>query len=216
VNYDPHKVIRERLRLASELRDSVEFVDDITYKNVQEKLIVGYIEEIIPYPEVAVSNDYILADQLPKLEVFFSYSAADEDLCKKLLSHLSPLKRQGTIHQWRNCQIQAGQDRGEEIDRHLDSAHVILLLVSADFIESDHCISTELKRAMERHEIGKARVIPIILRAVDLCGMPFEKLQPLPKNGHAVTSWSNQDEAFVDIAKGIRAAIEEMTALLGI
>lgn len=215
MSYDRHKVIRERLKIVSELQDSVEFVDDIVYKNVQEKLILEYIEEVIPYPENAIFNAHVLDSGTPKLEVFFSYSSADEELCKRLLSHLSSLKRQGIIGEWRNCQIQAGQNREEEIDRHLDSAHIILLLVSADFIESDHCISNELKRAMERHEIDKARVIPIILRAVDLCGMPFEKLQPLPKNGNAVTSWSNQDEAFVDIAKGIRAAIKEMTVLLG-
>jgi hypothetical protein len=215
VSYDRHRVLRERLKELAEIKDSIEFIDDNVYKNLQEKLILGHIEEVVPYSEITVSTTCILSTQSPKLEVFFSYSSADEKLCQQLLSHLSSLRRQGTIYQWRTCQVQAGQDRGEEIDRHLDSAHVILLLVSADFIESDHCISTELKRAMERHEIGKARVIPIILRAVDLCGMPFEKLQQLPKNGHAVTSWLNQDEAFVDIAKGIRAAIEEMTVSLG-
>ena len=61
---------------------------------------------------------------------------------------------------------------------------------------------------MARHKAGEARVIPIILRAVDWHIAPFGKLQALPKDGRAVTSWSNRDEAFEDIARGIRAVAE--------
>ena len=64
---------------------------------------------------------------------------------------------------------------------------------------------------MERHEFGEALVIPIILRAADWNAAPFGKLQALPKDAKPVTSWDNQDEAFTDVARGIRAAVEELT-----
>jgi len=211
---DRHRVLRERLKTLAEIKDSIEFVDDRLYETLQKEYVRDYIEGVVQVPELLAAVDSVLAIESPKLEVFFSYSSADNELCQQLLRHLSALKRQGTIHQWRNCQIIAGQNRIEEIERHLDSAHVILLLVSADFIESEHCFSIELRKAMERHEIGKARVIPIVLREVDYCGMPFEKLDPLPQNRLPVTSWKNQDEAFTDIAKGIRLAVEEMLSTL--
>lgn len=66
----------------------------------------------------------------------------------------------------------------------------------------------ELKRAMERHETGESQVIPITLRDCDWHS-PFGKLQALPKNAKPVTSWANEDEAFADIARGIRAAVQE-------
>lgn len=97
-----------------------------------------------------------------------------------------------------------------QIDTHLETAKIILLLVSADFMASNYCNEVELKRAMERHESGKARVIPIILRAVDWHHAPFGKLQAVPKDGRPVTSWSDPDEAFLDIARGIRAVAEEL------
>ena len=50
------------------------------------------------------------------------------------------------------------------IDDHLNSADVIVLLVSADFLASDYCYDIEMRRAMKRHEAGEARVIPVILR----------------------------------------------------
>ena len=41
---------------------------------------------------------------------------------------------------------------------------------------------------------------------------PFGKLQAVPKDGRPVTSWSDPDEAFLDIARGIRAMAEELAA----
>jgi hypothetical protein len=61
-----------------------------------------------------------------------------------------------------------------------------------------------MQRAMERHAANDARVIPIILRACDWHNAPFGKLQGLPKDGKPVTSWTNRDEAFANIALGIR------------
>ena len=77
----------------------------------------------------------------------------------------------------------------DAIDEHLEAADVVLLLISADFLASDYCYDTEMKRALEKHKAGKARVIPIIIRPVDWKGAPFGELQALPKNAKAVTSW---------------------------
>src|SRR5947209_5049969 len=115
-----------------------------------------------------------------KVEVFFSYAHADELLQKKLETHLSALKRQGLIVEWHDRDISAGTDWAHEINAHLNSAHIILLLVSPDFIASEYCYSIEMLRAMERHESGEARVIPIVLRPTDWKGMPFSKLEALP------------------------------------
>jgi hypothetical protein len=141
------------------------------------------------------------------IEVFFSYSHRDEALRDELAKHLSIMKRQGIIDAWHDRQITAGSEWAGEIDAHLNSAQVILLLISADFLASDYCYDIELKRAMERHEAGTARVIPIILKPVDWQGAPFGKLQALPKNAQAITTWSNQDEAFLNVAQGLRKAV---------
>jgi hypothetical protein len=140
------------------------------------------------------------------IEVFYSYSHKDETLRDELNKHLTLLKRQGTIRDWHDREITGGQEWSGQIDRHLNSAGIILLLVSSDFIASDYCWDVEVKRALERHDAGDAAVIPVILRAVDWHSAPFGKLQAFPKDGKPVTSWANQDEAFTDIAKGIRRA----------
>lgn len=144
------------------------------------------------------------------VEVFYSYAHEDEALRDKLKKQLASLKRQGLISEWYDRDISPGNEWNEEIETHLNSASVILLLISPDFIDSEYCNDIEVKRAMERHEEGTARVIPVILRATNWKGLPFSKLQALPTDGRAVTSWPNQDEAFLDIATGIETAITQL------
>ena len=100
------------------------------------------------------------------IEIFLCYAREDDALRQGLEKHLRVLRRQGIINLWRDRDISAGAEWEREIDNHLNTARIILLLISADFLDSDYCYSIEMKRAMERHEQEEARVIPIILRPV--------------------------------------------------
>ncbi|MFL5628042.1 MAG: toll/interleukin-1 receptor domain-containing protein [Ktedonobacteraceae bacterium] len=144
------------------------------------------------------------------IEVFYSYAHKDEKLRNKLETQLSLLKQQGHITNWHDRKIDAGQEWANEINEHLNAADIILLLVSPDFLASNYCYSIEMKRALERHERGEARVIPVIIRPVYWQGAPIGKLQALPKDAKPVTSWNNQDEAFFNVAEGIRKIVEEI------
>ena len=97
------------------------------------------------------------------MEVFLSYSHQDEELRNQLEKHLSILRRQGVVDVWSDHRIGPGQEIGGKIDQHLESADIILLLVSSDFLDSDYCYDIEMTRAMQHHEQGGARVIPVIL-----------------------------------------------------
>lgn len=218
MSQDPYKVLRERLHRVAEIRDSTEFmdIDPQVFKEVQKELILkAVLEDNLGTLKTDSSVNAQKKYQKQKIEIFLSYSDKDESLCELLLSHLSPLRRLDVIKHWHHHQIIAGQNWVNETIKYLDTAQVILLLISSDFIDSDYCFSDQLKRAMERHTAGTARVIPILLRNVDYVGMPFEKLEPLPQNRCPVksSSWQNWDEAFEHIARGVRAVIEEMTTL---
>ena len=138
------------------------------------------------------------------IEVFYAYSHKDEALRDELEKHLSTLKRSGIISGWHDRRISGGTEWEGKIDDHLNRADMILLLVSADFIASDYCYDKEMKRAIERHGRGEARVIPVVLRPCDWEGAPFAKYQGFPKDMKPVTSWTSQDEALKDVAVGIR------------
>lgn len=144
------------------------------------------------------------------IEVFVSYAHEDEALRDQLAKQLRGWEREGFIRLWYDRDIGAGKEWRAEIDTHLDIAQVVLLLISPDFIASEYCNSVEVQRAMEKHEAGVARVVPILLRPVHWYDAPFGKLQALPKNGKPVVLWQNLDEAFFDVATGVREVIEEL------
>jgi hypothetical protein len=144
------------------------------------------------------------------IELYYCYAHQDEGLLARLETHLSILERSGHIFGWTRKEVLAGSDLQSEIVEHFERARLILLLVSPDFLASSYCFGTEMQRAMERHEAGDARVIPILLRPALWEEAPFSKLKMLPCNGIPITSWSNDDEAFVDVVKGISQAIEDM------
>jgi TIR domain/CHAT domain len=174
--------------------------------NANEAVVkISVSKEQPPTKEEAVS----VSPTIP-IEVFFSYAHEDEELKNELVKHLSILKRQGVITAWHDREITAGTEWAGEIDRHLNTAHIILLLISSDFLASDYCYDIELAQAMERHATGEACVIPVILREVDWKGAVFGKLQALPKNADPVANWVNRDQAFADVARGIRKAVEEL------
>src|SRR5437660_9264039 len=98
------------------------------------------------------------------LNVFYSYAHKDAKLRDELGKHLVPLKRHGFIVDWYDRDISAGKEWEKEIDDHLNTAHIILLLISPDFLASDCCYGIEMQCALERHEAGEARVIPILVK----------------------------------------------------
>jgi hypothetical protein len=142
--------------------------------------------------------------------VFFSYSHADEGLRDQLEKQLSLLKRQGIIDVWHDRRISAGEDFAEQIDQHVESDDIILLLISSDFLDSDYCYEKEMMRAIERHHAGEAIVIPVILRACDWHGAPFGKLNASPPDGRPVTQYPDRDQALLEVAKAVRAAAEKL------
>jgi hypothetical protein len=138
------------------------------------------------------------------VKLFFSYSHKDESLRDTLATHLSNLEWQGVISSWHDRKIVAGTEWNNEIKTSLDAADIILLLISPDFIASKYCRDIEIPQALQRHEVGEAYVIPVILRPFDWSDAPFARLQAYPKDAKAVTLWANQDEAFVSVTQGIR------------
>ncbi len=170
------------------------------------------------YPGMKVDGESVIElasvdvtyDNTSPVRVFISYSHEDEALRRALDKHLALLKRIRLIEIWHDRRIVPGTDVDDKIHSELDRADLILILVSSSFLASDYCYGKEMRRAFDRHQAGKARVVPVIVRAVDWEGAPFRHLLALPTDGNPVKSWSNEDEAWVDVAKGIRKVIEDL------
>jgi formylglycine-generating enzyme required for sulfatase activity len=157
------------------------------------------------------------------VKVFLSYSHQDEELRNDLVKYLGGLRRRGLIDIWHDRKIKAGAEWAEQIDKNLEQAHIILFLVSVDFINSEYCSEIEMRRALERHNGKTAHVIPVIVRECDWHHAPFAKLQAVPTDGKAVTTWGTDryapDRAWTMVAKEIgkiaQQVADELQALKG-
>lgn len=143
------------------------------------------------------------------LRVFLSYSHKDEAYKEELDKHLSALKESNRIKVWNDGMISGGAEWDETIKSELKAADIILLLISPDFMASKYIKEVEMKAAIERHERKEVKVIPIFLRKCDFKGMSFDKLQGYPKDAKTIKSFEDTDEAFYEIAQGIRKDIDE-------
>lgn len=138
------------------------------------------------------------------LRVFFSYATADRHLLHQLLAHVQILERLGLIDGWHDGLMQPSQETVVEIARHRDAAHLLVLLLSPSYAASDTCYA-ELTLARERHQRGLVQVLPVLLRPLDLPADELGPLAPVPRSGVPVTSWPQQDEAWQEVARAIRA-----------
>lgn len=146
--------------------------------------------------------------------IFISYSHRDERMRGKLGEHLAPLVDEGLVRIWHDREIEAGANWEGEINKEIGEADVILLLVSASFLNSRYC-RKELLRAIEQRSAGKSLPIPIILRPCDWTNVFNRgdyKTQALPRDNRPVAGgrWPNQDAAFAAIARELRTKIERM------
>lgn len=154
-------------------------------------------------------QDVAITPVASTLRLFCSYAHEDEAMRDALVRHLASLEHEGIIAVWHDRRIGAGEEWQGKIAAQLEAANIVLFLVSADFFHSDYCRAVEIPRALARHTAGEALVIPLIIRPVLWEHAPFARLQVLPANATPVSKWANPEEAWVDIVRGIRRAVEQ-------
>ena len=146
------------------------------------------------------------------VSIFLSYSRKDGDILSRLHTHLAGLIRTQKIKTWHDRDIEAGSEWAPAIQHQLNTADIIILLISADFIASEYCYGNELQRAIARHHAGEAIVIPIILKPClwNLREIPFSKLNVLPDHARPISKWADPEEALATITQHISIIVERL------
>ena len=144
------------------------------------------------------------------MKTFVSYAHEDKRAHDQLKKHLANLRRDQSIEDWSDVEILPGQDFNDEIRKHLDLAELYLMLISPDFLDSSYCTEIELEHALECHKSGNAVVVPIIIEYCDWMSIEaLKNIQALPTGVKPISSWKNENEAYLDVVKGIRRVYEK-------
>ena len=142
-------------------------------------------------------------------KLFVGYAHKDESYWEELQGYLKPLKVEGLVEDWHDHDVTFGQEQEGVVTENLEMCQIVLFLISINFIASPYSYGADMERALEKHEAGEARVIPVILRPVYWSDSPIARLQPLPSNGKPIATWPNRDEAWLEVATGIRREVED-------
>lgn len=177
----------------------------LTNENNQYKLSNYYLAQWLEEQQSKRSTP----NTMPKLNVFISYSHKDEPFKDALDTHLTMLKRSDKIATWNDRAILAGTEWDDEIKAQLEQAHIIILLISANFLASKYIWENELTLAMEWHKRKEVQIIPVFIKPCDWKDAPFGSVQGLPRDAKPVGHADN-DESWVGVAKGIRDLVDDL------
>jgi Trypsin-like peptidase domain/TIR domain len=186
--------------------------NDLGGRALPSSMIFTTFPELIPLQEQYKQQQSIWTQSTKAVSLYYVYAKQDKELQNELSAHLRLLRYQNLISDWDADEIELGETMANTINEHLNTAEIILLLISTSFITADYCFGEAMKRAMQRREEGNATVIPILLRPCDWRSAPFGTIQPLPRDGQAITLARNRDLVLSDIARELRGLIEKRTS----
>jgi small GTP-binding protein len=158
----------------------------------------------------------VAGEQYRAKRVFISYAQEDLPHLETLKAQLSVFERNKTLQLWYDREMKAGEEWDKSIQAQLQSADVILLLISADYfkVEKNYIWNNEMPSIIRRCNEKVSLVIPIIVRD---CLWQEDKwlsqLQAVTAIGGRnkripLLSATNQDEAFANAASQIKKAID--------
>ena len=141
-----------------------------------------------------MTTDLNSSSASPAVRVFCAYAHSDSRYRERLIAALKGLERNGAIKIWFDRQISPGTDWNQVIAKELETAEIVLMLISNDFVNSDYCVGIEMQRALVRSDNGEVRAVPVLIRQVYWPDSLVTKLQCLPSNGQPVEKWDSSEE----------------------
>lgn len=146
----------------------------------------------------------------PHFKLFISYSHEDESLIEAFLKHLSPLKNSGMLEEWYDRKILGGDSLYKSIDTNLLKSDIICLFLSSNYFASGACMEEKDNAILLMNEKG-IKVFPIILSPCMWTEYSdLRKLLAFPTDGKAVTKFSDQNDAWVNVVKALKSTINDI------
>ncbi len=134
----------------------------------------------------------------------------DADAADELRRHLSPLLRQPQVSYWDMSLFESGRPKGPQLEEQLNTAQVLLFLVSADLL-ADPNADRWIHHAMWRSRRDPdCLVVPISWRHALLSQSPLGELVVLPAGSLPVSQWRSRDEAWRTVCDKLRQLLEKL------
>jgi small GTP-binding protein len=176
---------------------------------------VNYITEVFNNSSVVVdikelweSISFTEQTKTP-VKIFISYSSSEKKYLDELMLHLKPLEHSGLISPFHDGNILTGESIIERVETELKQSDIILFLISPSSIASEFINKKEVAFAIES---GKAKILPVVLRATDWHSTGLKKFsifrpslsQPIAESPNRDRMWALLTEEIRNISIGIQ------------
>ena len=148
-------------------------------------------------------------------QAFISYSHKDSVFVDRLRVHVKPLEQIYDFVIWDDSRIKPGQLWKDQISANLQSSHVIVIVMSADFLASEFVMTNEYPVAIKAAHDRGAHIIMIFaspclyedfeVSDFQAINSPEETLQDYQDDNMG----ANQERIFVKAARSIRDYLKE-------
>ncbi|WP_287604454.1 leucine-rich repeat domain-containing protein [Thiothrix sp.] len=202
----PERLVYALRKLVSETSPHRRYAEYLSKAGAERTLLPEFKDEAMQHPSKLDASKPV--DKTIKL--FISYSHADEAHKERLEKHLKAISRILPLTAWSDRHLFAGEAVDEQIFQQLNTADIVLLLVSPDFINSDYCFTKEMERALERYKYEGNVVIPVIIRhTASWRNHKIGQIVALPKDGKPLAKWDDADEFWGSVEDGIRDQVNK-------
>jgi len=149
------------------------------------------------------------------IKIFFSWvpdSVKDRRFVYGLENHLADQMRLGEVTIWHAHKTSPGANEKQEILTNLNSADIILIFMSPDYMATDYYVDVEGRQAASMQSWGIATVRIILVRPIDYRNTSFNFCQVLPKSGEFISGLPYKDKILHNIALNITELVKEAHA----
>ena len=149
------------------------------------------------------------------ISLFISYSRANLSHRLTLEKHLrlitEAVKPQGKLEIWSDYCMRAGEEVDEQILSQLRAADIIILMVSADFLDpARYSCRVELPIALDRFQQENIPVIPVLLEPTNWQQKLGHLTVPTKENADSLEDWPSPAKFWLSVENGIRTQVEEL------
>ncbi|MEO5997578.1 MAG: toll/interleukin-1 receptor domain-containing protein [Chitinophagaceae bacterium] len=152
-----------------------------------------------------------------KVKIFISYSSKDTDLMNDLLTQLKVLTiSDKQIEFWQDGLLEPGIQWDQEIKDKLHASHIVLMLVSANFLTTDYIWNMEVEQTLSRQKVGSVTALPVILSPCAWMQTPLSQFSALPHKARPIKDFPDRDTALLEVVNGVQAVIRSWKSKLGL
>ena len=152
---------------------------------------------------------------LSKINIFISYSHADEKWLDLLKKHLKVLERfSDSVEYWVDTKLRGGDKWRQEITAAISRANVAILLVSTDFLASDFIATDELPPILRKAEEEGTRILPLIVSPCAFELSEISEFQAINNPERTLADMANDEAAinrvYLELIKNIQGLLDIM------